>query len=593
MPLYAMLFPESKPAAITHDEPVGGGWGGDNESMIEAIRRGKRGDQFATLFDDGPGDDHSGSDISMCNILAFWCGPNPKRIDRVFRMSALMRDKWDSPRPGGTYGSITIQDAIAKQTSFFQPKDSINVNEDSGVFKRAKADRPYMMTDLGNAERLAEHFRDRIRFCERGGGWYVWADTHWQRDDTGRIVYYAINTVREIWRESRYAEDEEVVESLQKHASKSQAQGRIAAMIKLAQALPGIAVDSDDFDRDAWLFNCRNGTIDLRTGELRPHSPSDNITKVSPAGYHPSAQPTLWMCFLDRIFNGNVELIEYVQEVLGMCLSGDISEQIMPVFYGDGRNGKSTLLDTVMDVMGSYAGKAAPDLLMARQGDVHPTEIADLWGLRLAVASETEEGRKLRVSTVKEMTGDAELKARFMGKDFFNFRRTHKLVLMTNHRPRITESKQAIWRRLKLVPFTAEIRDDERDRQLGSKLKREWTGILSWLVQGCMRWHESEGLDDPAEVRDATASYRDDEDPLAEYVASRLDFHADGYVSYGDLRRSYRAWCQAEGVTSPLGDRSLFNRLAERRGVDKVRRSVGGVQSRGLSGVAIGEISAD
>ena len=596
-PLHARLFPSSKPGVMIEPEGNGGGFGGSNDSMIAAIQRSKQAKRFKQLWDgdlSGNNEDHSSADQSLCNILAFWCGPNEKRIDRVFRGSGLYRDKWDRD----DYRASTIGSAIERCTSFYQPADSVIVNHDSAVFTRAADGKVYPMTDLGNAERLVSHFQGRIRFCESGGGWYVWDGRRWRKDDTGCITYFCTRSIREIWREAETLkiDDAEKLqntrESLYKHATKSESQPRIKAAIVLASSMPGVSIVSADFDADPWLFNCKNGTIDLRNGKLRDHNSGDNITKISPASYHPTAIANKWEAFLARIFHDNVELVDYVQEVCGLCLSGDISEQIMPVFFGDGSNGKSTLLDTVMDVMGGYAGKAAPDLLMARNNDVHPTEIANLWGLRLAVASETEEGRKLRISMVKEMTGDAELKARFMGRDFFDFRRTHKLILMTNHKPRVSEGKHAIWRRLKLVPFAAEITAEEMDKQLGDKLRGEWTGILAWLVRGCMRWHASGGLDDPAEVREATLAYKDEEDPLAEFVAERLRYDAEAFTSNADLRRAYSQWCSSASIQKPLGERALLSRLAEDKRLSRDVRRSGGGTPRGLAGVALAGISS-
>jgi putative DNA primase/helicase len=582
-------FPSSGPAVLPEPAASGdAGFPGSDDALIAAVRRSGSAKLFDSLWRgdlDTANGDHSSADLSLCNILAFWCGPNPARIDRLFRESGLYRDKWDRQ----DYRDRTIAEAVAGCKAHYSPPDAASrPRSDSDVLAKAAEAKPYMLTDIGNAERLAEHYRDRIRFCHQTSQWYLWDGQRWGLDLAGRITSYAVATVRMIYKESKACRDtdDKVAAEIAKHGVKSEAQARISAMIKLAASEPGVAVEVADLDADPWLLNTTNGTVDLRTGKLREHDPLDLNTQITTCGYHPGVACPTWLKFLSRIFHDNRELIDYVQELIGMCLSGDVSEQILPVFHGEGSNGKSTLLDTVMAVMGGYAGKAAPDLIMARKNETHPTEVADLWGKRLVVASETDEGRKLRTSFVKETTGDETLKARYMRGDFFTFRRTHKLVLMTNNKPRVTEGKHAIWRRLKLVPFTATIADSERDRQLGAKLRRESVGILAWMVEGCRRWHESGGFDEPVEIRQATEEYRDEENPLAEFVADCLVLDDGGFLPSREARRLYQAWCVKERIQHPLGDRALTSRLLAMPGVTKAVNKVQGEAVRGLAGVA-------
>jgi putative DNA primase/helicase len=383
-----------------------------------------------------------------------------------------------------------------------------------------------------------------------------------------------------MWKEHQ-ALDGDTKEAMAKHIHASATHGKLSSALKLCASLPDIAVTHDEFDADDWLLNCGNGTIDLRTGELRKHNPADCITKFAGASYHPDATCPKWMAFLERIFNGDQEVMDYVQEIAGMCLTGDVSEQIMPVFFGHGSNGKSTLLDTLMMVMGDYAGNAAPDLLVARTNEAHPTEVADLWGLRLAVASEPDEGVKLRIGLVKRMTGDAMLKARYMYGNFFDFRRTHKMIYVANSKPRVSESSDGIWRRLRLVEFAAKIEDHEKDKQLMSKLAGEKMGILAWAVQGCLRWQRNAGLTEPADVVEATRAYREDEDALGDFFSTRLVLDPQGWVLLKDVRRAYGEYCKAEDVQYPMSERALFAKIEERPGVTKAKKSLG----RGFTGL--------
>jgi putative DNA primase/helicase len=255
-------------------------------------------------------------------------------------------------------------------------------------------------------------------------------------------------------------------------------------MMTLAQTEAGLAATAGDFDADPFLFNCLSGTLDLRTGTLHPHARGDRLTKVAPVHYDPTAPRPLFDAFVDRIMGGNRRMVDYLARVLGLCLSGDVSIQELYFFIGEGANGKSVLIDTVLGLLGAYATVAPESLLLLRAHPEHATEIADLCGRRLVVASETEEGAQLKVQLVKRLTGDARLKGRFMRRDFFEFDRTHKLVIVSNNRPVIRETKHAVWRRVRLVPFEVIIPEAERDTQLTEKLKAEWSGILSWLVAG-------------------------------------------------------------------------------------------------------------
>lgn len=591
---FPVLTPAGRPLPSIPVLDTPQGFDGPDDLMIRKIRRSASREKFERLWAghiDAYGDDHSAADQGLCNILAFWCGPDPERIDRVFRQSGLYRDKWNRE----DYRDRTIDGAIRRCNAFYTRRSDDRPPEQSPVFDRAASGFPHRLSDTGNAERLVGHFGDVILYCSESAMWYVYDGTRWVQDHGGRIIRMAIETVRAIGTEADMVTSDgsgatnpaELAEALKKHAAKSEAESRIMAMVRLARAMR--PVRAEDFDRDPWLLNTTNGTVDLRTGILRPASPADKITHKTTCGYHSGVTAPQWCAFVRWAFCGDIEMADYVQELLGMCISGDITEQVLPVFYGDGANGKSTLLDTIMEICGTYAGKAPPDLLMAKRGESHPTEVADLMGKRLVVASETEEGRRLRTSFVKEATGDREMKARFMRGNFFTFQRTHKLLLATNHKPRITEGKYSMWRRLRLVPFAATVGDAAQDKRLGEKLMTEAPGILAWLVAGCRRWYESGGFDEPAAVREATEEYREEEDPIAEFVEACLDLKAGGFAQRKDIRRAYVQWCRDSGVERPLAERAMISRIENQPGVSKSAQRVEGRSVRGLSGVSLSE----
>ncbi len=356
-------------------------------------------------------------------------------------------------------------------------------------------------------------------------------------------------------------------EKLARWALESESARRINAMLDLARSEPGIPILPEQMDADPWLLNCPNGTLDLRTGTLREHRREDYITKLCPTPYLPAARCPTWERFLAAVFQDEEgepdgDLVLFVQRLLGRCLTGDVTEQILPIFWGGGANGKSTLVNAVLDTLGTdYAMKANADLLMISRGERHPTELAGLFGMRLVVASETHEGRRLNEALVKDLTGGEPIRARRMREDFWEFRPTHKVILLTNHKPKVAGTDEGIWRRLRLVPFqttfwdpgdpakaAAELPSDLRqDKRLGVKLAAEREGILGWLVRGCMDW-QREGLTLPERVRAATREYRADEDLVVQWIAECCVVGSNHYRTRAwHLYAAFRAWCERGG----------------------------------------------
>jgi putative DNA primase/helicase len=316
-------------------------------------------------------------------------------------------------------------------------------------------------------------------------------------------------------------------------------------------------------------LNCTNGTVDLRTGELLPHDRGHLITKSTGCEYpdEPGIDTPTWSEFLETTFAGRTELVRYVQKIVGVAIVGQVIEHILPICYGQGSNGKSTLLESIMGAMGEYAISAAPALLMVKpHGDTHPTEVADLHGVRLAAVLETEDNQRLSEALVKRLTGGDKIRARRMRQDFWEFSPSHTFVMATNHRPRIHGQDHAIWRRLRLIPFLATIPDDQQDKQLPQKLRAERSGILKWCVEGCLAW-QREGLGDIQEVSAATNEYRHDSDILAEFFAERCELVPELKVKSAELYGAYSDWAEYAGekrmTRKRLGD------LLRARGFEK------------------------
>lgn len=415
--------------------------------------------------------------------------------------------------------------------------------------------RPVENTDLGNARRLAGRFGHELRHCA-ALGWFTWDGARWRKDETGAAMRLAKATAELIWDEAKTAAKEDQEEKAG-WALASQSAPRLEAMLRLAATEERIAVTADTFDRDPWLLNVLNGTIDLRTGTLLPHDPARHMTKMAPVPYDPAATCPRFLRFLGDVFQGNADLIRFVQKALGYALSGDVSFQVLFFLHGEGSNGKSTLITVVLHVMGDYAAPAAPDILLSRHGERHPTEIADLFGRRLVTCVEVGKGRSFNEALVKWLTGGDRIKARHMRMDFFEFEPTHKIFICANNKPRVRETDHAFWRRLQLIPFavkfvdrpagaTGESGPGEKDPFLVAKLKAEAAGILRWMVEGCLAM-QREGLAPPRDVEAATTAYRCGEDVLGLFLDECCLVRPDARVLKGALYDSYVSWARIAG----------------------------------------------
>jgi putative DNA primase/helicase len=317
-------------------------------------------------------------------------------------------------------------------------------------------------------------------------------------------------------------------------------------MIKLAENDARIAMNNKSLDKDHWLLNVVNGTIDLHTGELQSHNPNDLITKLAPVEFDPAASCPTWLSFLDRIVAGNDNLIGYLQRAVGYALTGDISEHVLFLFYGTGQNGKSTFLNLLLKMLGDYAKQAAPNLLIEKHFESHPTEIADLEGCRLVSSVDCEHRKGFAESLVKQLTGGDRIKARFMRQDFFEFEPTQKHFVAVNNKPSIKGTDIGIWRRIKTVPFTITIPESERDKTLPDKLLAELPGILNWAIQGCLEWQRAD-LGTPDEVVNATNEYRHDEDSLRNFLEECCVVNENAKVQLKEVYQAYSEWCRQNG----------------------------------------------
>ena len=405
-----------------------------------------------------------------------------------------------------------------------------------------------------------------------------------------RVIKMAKVTAMEIQRESSYV-DEHIKDTVKKWSKRSQGGSAIKYALMLSQ--PELAVRSKMLDQNHYLFNCANGIIDLKTGRLMPHSPEHLCTKQSSVAYDPKAQCPNWMNFLKSIFPGHEELLPFIRRAVGYSLTGDTREQCIFIMHGKGSNGKSTFLDTLQSISSDYWVKTKADAFMEKErgGSEANPFLAMLRGARFVTASETKSDRLLDESLIKEATGDSFMTVRNLHQNPITFQPQFKLWLATNHKPEIRGTDEGIWRRLKLIPFTAQFYDPEdadapiygpfKDKMLLAKLKAELPGILTWAVQGCLEW-QKEGLNPPQIVLNATNEYRSEMDVIGSYLEERTERLVGHILSCTDLYNNYKDWCENNGHFAM--SKIKFSRRLYERGIEKGRTRTG---DKGYSGITL------
>jgi putative DNA primase/helicase len=412
------------------------------------------------------------------------------------------------------------------------------------------SDLPASWSDAHVGEAFGRTLNGRWLYCRPLGGWHRWDGRRWLLDH-GEAVHeefrqWIIGLGERLWQQS-------VDGDTMRQVAKYRDSGKINAAVTIARRLEFIAATPDEFDRHPHLLNALNGVIDLRTGTLFSHDPTLRLTKLAGAEYHPDAQHPDFDAVLAAL---NDDVAGWVQQLFGGAAYGSVVDDVLAVFDGTGSNGKTTILKAVSTALGEYAAPASTRLLLARGvSDEHPTLIADLFGRRLVYIEETPEGGALRMEQVKSITGGSTLKARFIGKDYFDFEPTHQIIVATNHRPAVNASDYAAWRRLRLVPFTrtyvlpheAQPGDLVADRGLRARLSKpaQRTAALAWVVAGAVAWHEAGGLGACDSVDQATSEWRRSEDVIHAWWADRIELGGEARAS--DVYSSFVDWCSQEG----------------------------------------------
>ena len=564
--LYREVFGEQQPPSPQRREASSNNT--DDDELIGKASNAENGEKFSRLW---TGDwsgypSRSEADLALCSLLAFWTNGDAERVDRLFRRSGLYREKWDERHGDRTYGEITITTALRNFSCGYTGHKEHSLLG-------------FHTTELGNAERLIVRHGDDLRYCARWGKWFVWDGRRWAEDTTDEVRRRAVETIRTFGKQAFDESDTELRKTFVSWALRSESRERIDAMVSLARSFAKVAVRPEDFDADPWLLNVENGTLDLRTGTLREHRRGDLITKLAPVTYEPNAKGKGWRTHIE-MFLPNENIRRQVQRDLGVALVGATLEESLPIWYGTGANGKTTTARTIMGILGDYADRAAPNLLIQSKQERHPTELADLCGKRLVFSVEVDQGKQLAEALVKDLTGGDRKKARFMKQDFFKFEQTFSIVLIANHRPIVTGSDPGIWRRINLIPWEYQIDPTQRrpQEEVVSELVEDGSAILNWLLAGLKDWQHDHIWRAP-EVQSANAAYRAEMDVLGDFITERCVLGPRCTVPKGELYAAYAQWCK-ENHETPITKREFGQQIqargiGERKGAKGVRLFIG------------------
>lgn len=424
------------------------------------------------------------------------------------------------------------------------------------------------LTDSGNAEYLAALYGDKLRYDHRRRRWLIWNEHRWERDENELITRCSLDAARARLKMAVDLKDDDRRSRMVKWALASENHSRLNAAIDIAKALHPITTSGATYDADPWVVGCNNGVIDLRTGELRPGRPTDDITMNTGVDFYPGAQAPRFNQFMQEVFNGDEDLIDFVQMAVGYSLSGITREHAIFLCYGSGANGKSTLFNAIRAAFGEYSTNTPFSTFELNQQSVN-NDVAALAGTRFVTAAETSEARKLNEARIKAITGGDPVTARFLFGEWFTYTPTYKVWLAMNHKPVITANDDGIWRRVRLLPFVVNFRGKE-DKLLGDTLKAEAPGILAWAVRGCQAWLNHGDLITPAAVQKATDDYRLESDVIGQFLEECTIEKPDGRISGSSLYAAYKKWCVQAGEREITGT-AFGRRIKERDGIDYVK----------------------
>ena len=587
-----------------------------DEAVIEHASHSTSGDRFMDYYNgrwQDYFDNQSDADMGFVSMLCFWCGCDEEQIDRIFRSSGMYRPKWDEKRGGRTYGELTIQNAVASCSTIYLPVDrnSIDPNTefdavlDEGIgsddssstvdngagdndstsagtdgqrvdnhgrdlplgedyvpdYSRVTANlntmKPqsnprYGRDEIGLGNIFADYFKPIARYNSDRGVWYVFDGHIWRPDLEGlKVAEMAKRLADLLYTYALNIRDEAVRTRYINRVQKLQKRKNRDTMIKDARSVHPIPMDA--FDHDTHLFNCKNGTLDLRTMKFRDHDPHDFLTMMSGVTYDPEATCPRWYSFINEVMCGDKALADYLQRALGYALTGDTSLECMFILYGaTSRNGKGTTMETFLKIMGDYGKTSNPEMLGAKFGNANSggpsEEVARLAGIRFVNISEPEKKVSFNAALVKRMTGNDTLNARFLHENSFDFRPVFKIFINTNYLPNVSDMTLFESGRLKIIPFKRHFEESEQDKGLKGKFAEDHnlSAIFNWCIEGYKKFTKDK-LESPEAVKAATAEYEEDSDRIGQFINSWLENDERYEVRTMAVYRLYNTFCEDYG----------------------------------------------
>jgi putative DNA primase/helicase len=522
------------------------------------------------------------------------------RNDNLFRIGSLLRSKGAS-QEDIFKTLLEINDTRVKPSldegeifRIAQSSASYDIGDD-----REKSLLFFPDTDYGNAERLIERHGADLKYSPHMKAWFVWDGVKWSKDETSEIYRRALETMRVFGKEaakilekikkelaSKSSDDitkkekdelKEKIKMAEKRcgfAKASENKSKLEAMIVLAGTVQGMPITIDQLDKDKYLINLKNGTYDLKKKELREHRREDLITKVTNAEYSTTTHATRWKQFIEEVMDNDKSMVDYIQRVCGLLLSGDTSEEYLFIPYGSGGNGKSKFMTALLHVLGDYGQQAPTSLFMAKRTDKSGPnpDLVRIRGARLVSTSETESGKSLDEGLVKTLTGNDLITTRDLYEGNVSFRPEAKFFVSTNHKPMIKGTDNGIWRRVLLIPFEISFKGKQKDPRLEEKLIAEANGILSWMIEGFSLWQDL-GVEPPDKIVASTAGYREEMDSLGSFFDDCCIIHLEATTPIKDLYATYQIWCTEEGEKTISN--KLFKQRLEERGIEQKRTNKG------------------
>ncbi|WP_341302430.1 phage/plasmid primase, P4 family [Lysinibacillus sp. FSL H8-0500] len=532
-----------------------------DKSVIEKAVKSANGERFKALWqgDTSSYASPSEADLALCGMLAFWCGRDVKQMDRLFRKSGLMRDKWNRTQSGSTYGKLTIQKAIASVTEIYKPggkrsSATEDFEEHSLADLKPENNERYPWTDIGASRLFADYYKTFARYVPERKMWFCYENGVWTPDIGNlKVMEMCKSLANQLLTYALTIPDEHQRKAYIDYCRKWQLRRYRETVLKDAQSVYPISMA--EFDQDPFVLNCANGTLFLTSMDFRPHNSEDRLTRISGVKYEPEAKSERWDAFIHEIMSGDEEKAKFLQKAFGYGISGDTRFECLFVLYGaTTRNGKGTLCESILKVLGSYGCTARPETISLKNNNnsSSPSEdIARLAGVRFVNISEPSRGLVLNAAQVKSMTGGDTINARFLHENSFDFSPKFKLYINTNYLPVITDMTLFSSGRVVIIPFERHFDESEQDKSL----KREFakpknqSAILNWLIEGYQQL-KKEGLTLPDSVKVATEAYKHDSDKIALFFEDALEESPNSEVRTSEVYARYQRWCSANGCYS-------------------------------------------